>query len=167
MSRVAPEDKMECSLFHDLVHRFKRGYLEEIYVAIQAAIYFKARFVDVSDACNQIMTSEHTAIGKQALPIGPQGLAFFCFLFQVSLVEKGLSDYHTYRFTNRYSGASVLSRLKTDLHPDRADFQKSFDAMLKKLDKARDAIIDKSDWKSAPKTLSELFPEGTTIFLEE
>jgi len=136
----------EHDIFHKLAKKFRRRDVEEVYLAIQSAIAFGRKEVDVGSIIGKIVPEGRMTASPFCENIGASGLAFFFFLFHVDLVEAGLTDYHFYRFVRRYDGAKTTAYLKTALHPNGDDFRSEYNQWFKKLDRARDRIIETHDW---------------------
>ena len=136
----------EHSIFHMLAKKFRRRDVEEVYLAIQSAIAFDRKEVDVGSIAGKIIPEGRMTASPYCENIGASGLAFFFFLFHVELVEAGPTDYHRYRFVRRYDGAKTVAYMKTALDPAGPEFKAEYDRWFKKLDRARDRIIETHDW---------------------
>lgn len=154
---------IEHDIFHKLVRRFKLPHLEHVYLAIQAGLTFGQKTIDVGAIIGRMLPEGRMTADIYCPPIGANGLAFFYFLFTVERISEGRSDYHTYKFTRRYDNASIEVKLKTDSNPHGADFINEYTIWLKKLDKARDAIIEKNNWKPISKIIRQALGDDTTI----
>lgn len=135
----------EHSIFHKLAKKFRRRDVEEVYLAVQSAIAFGCEKVNVGSIAGKILPEGRMTASPYCENIGASGLAFF-FLFHVDLVEEGMTDYHFYRFVRRYDGAKTTAYMKTAMDPSGPEFKAEYDQWLKKLDRARDRIIETHDW---------------------
>lgn len=142
MKKNDPDYISECDLFHEMTVKQKRRDVSEVYYAIQSALAFNAKRVDVGCLAGKIMPPGRLLTDCYCSPIGPEGLAHFSFLFDIELVKKGSSDYHDYRFKRKTDGASVIAYLKTSCNPDEVEFDKRYEAYLKKLTKLRTKLIE-------------------------
>lgn len=143
----------EHDIFHMLAKKFRRLDVEEVYLAIQAAIAFDRKEVNVGRVIGEILPAGRMTASTYCENIGASGLAFFFFLFRVELADEGPTNYHSYRFVRRYDRATVTASLKTACDPSGEDFRREYDLWLKKLDRARDRIIDAHDWVRHDKTV--------------
>jgi hypothetical protein len=137
--------------------------VEEVYLPIQAALAFGQKTVDAGLITGRILPEGRMTMDRYCPNIGASGLAFFHFLFVTKLIDEGMTDYHTYRFARRYDGATVDAYMKTDCKPSSADFQEEYDEWLRKLDRARDQIIQKHDWVRFDKIVRDIFGNDVHI----
>ena len=162
------EWKIEHDIFHMLVRRYKRPDLNRVYLAIQSALAYQQTKLDVGWLMGQMVAEGRgTILDRYCDPIGPEGLAFFHFLFQTELVEEGLTDYHTYRFTRRYDGATVLAYMKTASDPSGVRFKRDYHRQLSKLDRSRDHIVATHDWVKFSDWVKRVFPDIEVIDLDK
>lgn len=160
---VVPDILIEHDLFHRLARKHHRTDVVEVFLAIQAAIAYKQKRVDVGWLAGQMMADGRQTMDRYCPNIGAEGLAHFFFLFHVQLVDEGRSDYHEYRFRRRHDGATIIAFLKTALDPAGATFRRDHDAHVKKLDRERDRLVMKYEWKTLTQLALQIFGDDVHV----
>jgi hypothetical protein len=160
---TAKEIQPEFFIFHELTRRYRRPDVAGVYLAVQAGLAFGLERTDVGRLMGQLMPPGRDHMNAYCPPIGASGLAFFHFLFHTELTEAGATDYHHYRFTRRWDGKTTIAYLKTDSRPTSPHFQTEYQEQLRKLDKARDGIIQKNEWPSFTTMIKRHFGDDVDI----
>ena len=144
---------IECDIFHILTKKHKREDLDGIYCAIQAAMAYDCRYVDVGSLVGKIMPRGRKTSGCYCSNIGPVGLAFFHFLFEIQLEKAGSTDYHNYIFTRRFFPKTIEAYMKTSRDPKSDAFQKAYNDQVTKLETERQKILDNNIYLSSGQVL--------------
>jgi hypothetical protein len=160
---TANEIQPEFFIFHELIRRYRRTDVAGVYLAVQAGLAVGLNKTNVGLIMGEMMPPGRQHMDAYCPPIGASGLAFFHFLFHTELAEAGSTDYHYYRFTRRWDGKTTLAYLKTDLNPTSEQFQREYQEKLRKLDKARNGIIQKNEWPSFTTLIKRCFGDKITI----
>ncbi len=158
-----PEIAIEYDIFHMLAKKHRRTDVEHVFIAIQAAIAFSQKAVDVGAVAGLIMPEGRNTMDVYCPNIGPEGIAHFYFLFDIKLVQAGSSDYHDYRFTRRHDGAVIDAHLKTACEPCGPKFQRAYSAYVQKLDAERDQLVMKYEWKTTAQRFRDVFGDDIHI----
>lgn len=89
-----------------------RPWVIDIYIAIQAAMAFNVeKVLDFNHLANEIMPRPDRA-KNTFYPLEDFGLDALGILFNCECVEKGMTDYHEYKFTRKSDGKSVIGTVK-------------------------------------------------------
>lgn len=156
----------EHHVFWMLVKRHKRHDVGHVYLAIQAAIGLGMPYVNVGAMIGFMMPEERGMMGSYCPNIGSEGLAFFSWLYEFELVEKGGTDYHHYVFRRRYDGRSVTAYLKTTCDVGKPSAEAAFERMRSRLGKQREAIMVKHRWVTLVEAFREVFPDAMVVELK-
>ena len=90
----------------------KMPWVIDIYIAIQAAMAFNPRKrIDLNEIANVIMPRPDRRTDT-IFGLGEPGLEVLGILFDCKRIEKGMTDYHEYRFTRKADGKSIIGTVK-------------------------------------------------------
>lgn len=118
---------LEHQIFWLLVKKGRRrDDVARVYLAIQAALAFEQEAVEVGPLLGALMPEGRRTNDGACEPIGAAGLAYFSWLFEVSLSEAGEADFHRYLFRRRADGAQILVHLRTAPFPKSLQFQQTY-----------------------------------------
>jgi hypothetical protein len=123
--RSQQEWMIEYLIFFDLCKRYHRPDVEQVYIAIQAALSFHVKAYDdnigsydVGSILCKIRPPGYKGLDNGYNPgIGMSGLAFFNWIYDSDLTEEGRTDYHTYRVVRKHDKETVQVTLKTTCNP--------------------------------------------------
>ena len=149
---------VEHQLFWLLVKKaHRRDDVNRVYLAIQAALASGRKIVDVGAMLGALMPEGRRTLDDTSEPIGADGLAYFCWLFEVELREVGEADQHVYRFRRRHDGATVDANLRTAPAPKGLQFQQVYERHRRTLEATRAELLRKTRWGHRDERLSEPF----------
>lgn len=140
---------IECDLFHTLTKKAKRDDVDGIFCAIQAAMAYNCEYVDVGYLVGQIMPPGRTTTDAYCSNIGPEGLAFFHFLYDIKLKKAGCSDYHEYEFTRKHLPKTLVAYIKTSCDPGSEAFKTAYEKQVEKLKTVRRKILAENIYLSS------------------
>ncbi len=133
---------IEFAIFFDLCKRYRRDDVEQVYIAIQAAISYGAKLVDVGPKLGQIRPPGYRGLDDGYDPgIGVSGLAFFHWIYDTKILKEGGTDYHTYRFIRRHDQKQIQVTLKTTNEPSDPDALSEYEEQVAKLSKSRNSLL--------------------------
>jgi len=141
--RSDQEWMIEVWIFFDLCKSHRRPNVEQTYIAIQSALAYQAKKVDVGTLLAKIRPPGYRGLDDGYTPnIGVSGLAFFHWIYDVELIKEGLADYHTYRFVRKHDKKEILVTLKTECDPLSKQAIHNYKDQLEKLKKARIKLFE-------------------------
>ena len=119
----------------------KRDDVGRVYLAIQAAIAYGQKTVDVNWLTGAMMPEGQDTMHAGGNPIGATGLAYFHWLYEIELVAVGETDCHQYRFHRRYDGAEIVALLRTTNAPRSLQFQQEYERERRCLESKRATLL--------------------------
>lgn len=89
-----------------------KPWIIDIYIAIQAAIALQpSGLIDFNRIADDIMPRPDRR-KLDFFPLGEEGIKTLGILFSCECIEKGRTDYHTYKFTRKEDGKAVVGIVK-------------------------------------------------------
>lgn len=158
---------IEHQIFWMLVKRHRRNDVGHVYAAIQAAMAARLAEVDVGAMIFALQPEGRAEIGPYCPNIGPEGMAYFRWIYEISLLEPGLSDYHHYRMQRIRDGVATVAYMKTANYPAGRAFAERYEQQLAKLNRARNGILVKYRWKSSADLVNEIIPNALVVSLQQ
>lgn len=112
---IPPDVVRENAIFHALVSKHKAHAAFWTYIGVQSAILAKCTdVVDFASWLSALAPGHPDLAENDSVPwLGASGLAYFQWLYDVDVADVGRTDYHTFKFTRKADGKSVLVVLKT------------------------------------------------------
>lgn len=140
--RSDQEWAIEYLIFSDLCKRYRRGDIEQVYVAIQAGFAFGMKSVEVAPLLLKLRPPGYPGLDAGYDPaIGTSGLAFFHWIYNVELAEEGEGTRHTYQVTRKCDRHTIYAVIKTDRNPSNDTAKTAYDEQLRRLIKSREALL--------------------------
>lgn len=119
----------------------RRDDVARAYLAIQAALAYRQETVDVGWLMGALMAEGRRIPDATSDPLGPEGLAYFHWLYEVELLTPGDEDSHHYRLRRRSDGAQTVALLRTAPAPLSLQFQQRYDRQRRALEKKRAQLL--------------------------
>lgn len=127
----------EHQIFWLLVKGSRDHPVGRVYLAIQAALAYGRATLDVGWLMGEMMAQGRKTTDSTDENIGPGGLAYFHWLYEVELAEAGATDQHGWLFRRRSDGKQVLATLRTGADPRSLHFQQAYARERRKLEEKR------------------------------
>ena len=89
-----------------------KPWVIDIYHAIQAAMALGVKDVDDFNSLADSLQPRPNRQSEAPCPLGEDGLALLDMIYVCECVEKGVTDYHEYKFTRRTDGKSATGTIK-------------------------------------------------------
>ena len=131
----------------------KRDDVSRVYLAIQAAMAYEQKTVDVGWLAGVMRAEGQPTSPAAGDGIGADGLAYFYWLYEVELVAAGDLDGHHYRFRRRSNEAQIIALLRTAPAPRSLQFQQQYERERRRLESKREQLRANYHWL----TTAELF----------
>ena len=145
----------EHQIFWMLVKKaHKRDDVGRVYLAIQTAMAYGHETVDVGWMMGAMMAEGRATGDAHCDELGPGGLAYFYWLYDVGLSSEGEADCHHYCFRRRYDGVQTTALLRTASHPRSLQFQQKYERERRQLEKKRETLLPSYRWHPTPELFS-------------
>ena len=132
----------EHQLFWLLVTKgHRRDDVARAYLAIQAALAYRQPTLDTAWLMGAMLAEGRRSPAPVAEPLGPEGLAYFHWLYETELVSSGDADTHVYRFRRRSDDAQITVQLRTSADPRSLQYQQRYERQHRALEEKRARLL--------------------------
>ena len=138
----SPDPAREHQLFWLLVTKGRRrDDVAHAYLAIQAALAYRQPTLDVAWLMGAMLAEGRRSPAPVAEPLGPEGLAYFHWLYETELLAASDADTHAYRFRRRADNVQITVQLRTASQPQSLQFQQRYDRQRRSLEQKRTRLL--------------------------
>ena len=147
----APDPAREHHLFWLLVTKGRRrDDVARAYLAIQAALAYGQPTLDAAWLMGAMLAEGRRSPAPVAEPLGPEGLAYFYWLYEAELLSEGEADTHAYRFRRRSDDAQITVQLRTAPEPRSLQYQQRYERQRRALEEKRARLLAANPPRSRP-----------------
>ena len=137
-----PDPAREHQMFWLLVTKgHRRDDVARAYLAIQAALAYHQPTLDPAWLMGAMLAEGRRSLAPSAEPLGPEGLAYFHWLYETELLTPGDADIHAYRFRRRSDDAHLTVQLRTAPNPHSLQYRQRYERQRRALEEKRARLL--------------------------